>query len=815
MKKTKTLTLIVVLSLIMVSYNSFAQTAEELLPKAIQLEEVKGELYEAIKTYQLILDQHPDNREVCAEALLHLGMCYEKLGLDQARQTYREVISKYPEQADKTAMARDRISRLDVYTAELLAKAEEHLKKGNELFKRWEYESAIKEYENAIRSGPHTQLALNAQYCIGQSWFRAGKYDEALATFTKLIEENPKSNIAPVTELMVAQVKHAIENDKSQGMTYTSPDEDTIIDPKTGITYTKIRSFVGENDVITNSGGINLSPDGRFMVQDNKVVPVDGSAAFDLVEMNALRTVYAPDMKKAAFYADSAIWTVPVSPQTGHAIGQPKKLLEGYYIFQDLVSWSPDGEKIAFSRRDKTINNKIWTISVSGNNLTPVTNSRDNEAAPEWSPDGKKIVYIRERNLWLSTLDGNETRMIIENGGVPLWSTDSKWIFHSDWERTHLYSFEQDKNFKITFPKQVGDLVFFTPDGGKVLFYRSSSDPKWGVKAVSVSGGPSFTPVLQSPVYGNRWSLNSKHILAQSENENGDIAYKIVPLAGGNPIEVKIDVKINGTPFPFSFSPDLTKLAFSVRREDDKKDLYIVPFSMEEAQTVGSAHLVFEGWTGGAYNVNFSCSPDGTRFALIHKGDIWIVPIEAGNPLQITETPETERWVAWSPDGTMISYIIAGNQPGILHVIPATGGIAKVVYNFCQGSKWSPDSKNIAIISNEKLLIVSLAGKELKHIENIKDLRLGNASDLQYSPDGRYLAFIGYHGDESLIYLYSIESGKFTRLAYDNLDDFKYSLGWSPDGKWLSYLTYEEVKVRPESTIWEADFDEIMNKLAK
>ena len=211
------------------------QQAQKLLSEAIYQEEINGKLEEAIKTYQTIVKQYPDNREVSAEALLHLGICYEKLGLDKARQTYRDVISRYSEQEDKVAMARDRISRLDAYNAELIARAEEHFKKGNELFKRWEYESAIKEYENAIQSGPNTQLALNARYCIGQSWFRAGKYDAALATFTKLIEENPKSNIAPVTELMVAQVKHVMETIKTNDMKKYSPDENTIVDPETGI----------------------------------------------------------------------------------------------------------------------------------------------------------------------------------------------------------------------------------------------------------------------------------------------------------------------------------------------------------------------------------------------------------------------------------------------------------------------------------------------------------------------------------------------------------------------------------------------------
>ena len=135
MKKEKFAAIIMAAGLILTNCLSFAQTAEELLPKAIQLEEVKGDLDEAIKTYLLILNKYPDNREVCAEAMLHLGICYERLGLDQARQTYKDVISKYSEQAEKVAMARDRISRLDAYTAELLAQAEEYFKKGNELFK--------------------------------------------------------------------------------------------------------------------------------------------------------------------------------------------------------------------------------------------------------------------------------------------------------------------------------------------------------------------------------------------------------------------------------------------------------------------------------------------------------------------------------------------------------------------------------------------------------------------------------------------------------------------------------------------------------
>ena len=86
--------MIILISLVLGSYQSFAQTAEELLPKAIQLEEVKGELEEALEIYQTIVRDYPDNRPVAAQAYYHIGMCYEKLGKEEAMKAYQ---GGYPE----------------------------------------------------------------------------------------------------------------------------------------------------------------------------------------------------------------------------------------------------------------------------------------------------------------------------------------------------------------------------------------------------------------------------------------------------------------------------------------------------------------------------------------------------------------------------------------------------------------------------------------------------------------------------------------------------------------------------------------------
>ncbi|QIA09355.1 tetratricopeptide repeat protein [Draconibacterium halophilum] len=696
----------------------------------------------------------------------------------------------------------------------LQKQAEKCVKEGNKFFDQWEYDNAIKQYESAIKIAPNSLFAQNAQYYIGQSWFKLGKYDKALSTFKKLIKENLKSNIVPVTELMIEQVEHVMENNKQVVVPEITGDKSTIVDPITGITYKRIKTFAGKNDLIKHTGGFNLSPDARFVVLENKVVPLDGSEPFDLVNMDALRAVYSPMMNKACFYADSAIWVVPVSPLTGKVNGKPKKLLEGSYTYQHVASWSPDGEKIAFVRRDDIVASDIWTLSVDDGKLDSVTNQLGVEHSPAWAPDGSGIAFRKDNEIWLAPTNGDEKRMVLANGGYPIWAPDSKWLFHSNWENHHLFSMGLNKNLKFDIPKHVGKLIGFSATGKKILLYRSSFFDNWGLKVVSVLGGPSFKPALNSPVYDSWWSNDGNYILTQGDDENGDMQFRIVPLTGGNYVAIKIDVDIEGKPFPFTFSPDFTQLAFSVNRDDGSKDIYVVPFSIKEYRTQGKARLVFSEWTGGAYNVTFNWSKDGSKIALIHKGDIWNVPLDGGKPKQLTNTPEKERWVSWTPDGNLIGYIIPRGSKRELYIIPADGGSPKILHKDFTTWNWSHDSKRAAILSQNKIQLLNISNaKILKNIVNIKDLGLTDTSSPQYSPDGKSIAFIGSKKDDTSIYIYSLEKKSQTRLAFDVLDDYKYGLRWSPDGKWLSYLTYEQEKVRPEGTLWEADFDEVKEKL--
>ncbi len=88
------------------------QSAGELFEKALYTEEAQGDLRTAIGMYEDILKRFPNDREVAAKAQLHIGLCYEKLGLQEAPKAYQKVVDQYPEQKAMVELAKEKLSGL-------------------------------------------------------------------------------------------------------------------------------------------------------------------------------------------------------------------------------------------------------------------------------------------------------------------------------------------------------------------------------------------------------------------------------------------------------------------------------------------------------------------------------------------------------------------------------------------------------------------------------------------------------------------------------------------------------------------------------
>src|SRR4030042_6909143 len=283
------------------------------------------------------------------------------------------------------------------------------------LLKRENFSEAIAAYEQVIQLRPESPIAQDARYWIGQTYLRMGKYDEALAVFKKLLKDQPGSSLVPVTQLMVVRVEQEKEAKKTALKREAALDKSIIVDPKTAVEFKRIHVLTGKSDII--EGVVDsLSPNGKFLLNDMTIIPLDGTEPFALDTKQGLRGTWSPDGKMAAYYSENAIWLVPVSPESGRPSGPSKKLLDGKYKYQHPVSWSPDSAKIAIHGQDDKTGGDLWIFSIKDGTLTHLTADPGFESNACWSPDGKTLAYMTRaapQKIRLVPAGGGEPEKII------------------------------------------------------------------------------------------------------------------------------------------------------------------------------------------------------------------------------------------------------------------------------------------------------------------------------------------------------------------------------------------------------------------
>ena len=85
-------------------------TPEARLRAAMDKETVDGDLKAAIDGYKQVISQRGASREVVAQALLRLGMAYEKQGDAEARKLYEQLVRGYGDQTAVVQQARARLA---------------------------------------------------------------------------------------------------------------------------------------------------------------------------------------------------------------------------------------------------------------------------------------------------------------------------------------------------------------------------------------------------------------------------------------------------------------------------------------------------------------------------------------------------------------------------------------------------------------------------------------------------------------------------------------------------------------------------------
>ena len=216
-------------------------------------------------------------------------------------------------------------------------------------------------------------------------------------------------------------------------------------------------------------------------------------------------------------------------------------------------------------------------------------------------------------------------------------------------------------------------------------------------------------------------------------------------------------------------------------------------------------------------------SPDGKTIAFSYRGDIWLVDRDGGRAQLLTSHAGHERSPVWSPDGKEIAY--AGDRHGNydIFVVPVDGGSSRrVTHHSAQDIPFSftPDGERILFASRRldsaDSAIGTLRMSELYSIPaqggRPRQEMTTQAEYASYNPDQTQLAFHDYKGIEDRwrkhhtssvardVMLRDAKTGKQIRLTPFEGEDR--NPVWSSDGKWIYYLSEEEVD---NFNIWEMD----------
>jgi Tol biopolymer transport system component len=155
------------------------------------------------------------------------------------------------------------------------------------------------------------------------------------------------------------------------------------------------------------------------------------------------------------------------------------------------TSWSANGRKIAFARRDVQAGWDIWTMWADGTHQRQVTQTPGDEWAPYFGPGGHRIVMATDHAISTVRTDGTGRRQLRRGFlSQPEYSPNGKRVVFSGLPNSKnesgIWTIRRDGSHlrRVTRSPQDEDgydaSPDWRPDGRRIVYARCTSSSEWG-----------------------------------------------------------------------------------------------------------------------------------------------------------------------------------------------------------------------------------------------------------------------------------------------------------------------------------------------
>jgi len=468
-------------------------------------------------------------------------------------------------------------------------------------------------------------------------------------------------------------------------------------------------------------------------------------------------------------------------------------------------------EQIVFTYEDD-----LWLVSTEGGDAIRITNDPGSEAWAKFSPDGSQIAFTGQYD------GGMDVYVMPARGGVPTrltyhpsmnrvlgWFPDGKQVL---FRTRREYPFRAEMIYKVSteggMPVKLNvdraGLTAISPDGKSIAYNRQSRESRTWKRHQGGTAQDIWVGSLEKADYKRitDWAGSDNFpmwwgdkIYFNSDREFGTLNLYRCNTDGGN-VEALTAYKDYDVKYP---SLGVDQIVYQYGEE-----LYLlnlktgatrkVPVNIPSDLVRMRPEFVEVSPSKGSFRL----SPTAKRMLLEARGEILNLPVEDGEPINLTRSPGSrEKNAAWSPDGKWVAFVSDKTGEEELYLVDqkaekpwrqlTSGG-----QGFRMQPVWSPDSKHL--IFSDKFLRLNLACAESGAIEVLDQADYDDAwerwgiQDYVWSPDSGWIAYTKM--EESMnesIFLYSMEEKKSYRVTDEMTEDW--SPSFDPKGRYLYFLS--------------------------